>query len=107
MKDIKLGVGSLAAFALAVAAGTATLADSKEYTLPDETAALRKSDDAGYEKAEAACMACHSVDYITTQPPGKGKDFWSATVNKMTHVYGAPVDEADVSAIVDYLAKNY
>ncbi|CAA2136759.1 cytochrome c [Hyphomicrobium sp. ghe19] len=107
MKDIKLAVVSLAAFALAVAASTATFAGSKEYTLPDETATLTKSPDAGYEKAEANCTACHSVDYINTQPRGKGKDFWNAVVNKMMHVYGAPVDEADVPAIVDYLSKNY
>jgi mono/diheme cytochrome c family protein len=107
MKPIQLVVAAFAAFALAVAAGTATFAGSKEYTLPNETATLTKSPDAGYEKAEATCTACHSVDYITTQPRGKGKDFWNAVVNKMIHVYGAPVDEPDVPAIVDYLSKNY
>lgn len=107
MKNIKIVVVSLAAFACVVAADTATFAGSKEYTLPDETATLTKSPDPGYEKAEAYCTACHSVDYINTQPRGKGKDFWNAVVNKMMHAYGAPVAEPDVPAIVEYLSKNY
>lgn len=107
MKDIKLAAVSLAAFALVATAGTGVFADSKKYTLPDETATLTKSHDVGYEKAEANCAACHSVDYINMQPRGKGKDFWNGVVHKMTHVYGAPIDEADVTAIVEYLSKNY
>ena len=54
-------------------------------------------------------MGCHSVDYITTQPRGArfGKEFWQAEVTKMIKVYGAPIDERDVSKIVDYLAATY
>ena len=35
------------------------------------------------------------------------KDFWQAEVTKMIKVYGAPIDEADVGKIVDYLAATY
>jgi len=37
------------------------------------------------------CMACHSLDYITTQPRGKGAQFWRDEVAKMVGVYKAPV----------------
>jgi hypothetical protein len=50
--------------------------------------------------------ACHSADYINTQLRGaKGKKgFWQAEVTKMIKVYGAPIADADVAGIVDYLA---
>jgi hypothetical protein len=35
------------------------------------------------------------------------KDFWQAEVTKMIKVYGAPIDDAAVSKIVDYLAATY
>jgi hypothetical protein len=36
--------------------------------------------------------------------PALPRDTWEAEVRKMIKVYKAPVDEADVAAIVDYLA---
>ena len=35
------------------------------------------------------------------------EDFWRAEVTKMIKVYGAPIEEADVGKIVDYLTQNY
>jgi hypothetical protein len=32
---------------------------------------------------------------------------WTAEVNKMIKVMGAPIDDTDAKAIADYLAKNY
>jgi mono/diheme cytochrome c family protein len=77
------------------------------YTLPDETAAFRPGPN--LEAAQNNCTACHSADYIQTQPQGAKfkKDFWQAEVTKMIKVYGAPIDEADVGKIVDYLAATY
>jgi len=57
--------------------------------------------------AQNYCAACHSVDYITTQPPGRGEPFWKAEVGKMIHSYGAPIGEEDAQAIVEYLSKTY
>ena len=56
-----------------------------------------------------ACTACHSADYIITQPRGLPDPmaFWTAEVNKMRHSYGAPVEESDVQAIVAYLVATY
>jgi cytochrome c553 len=77
------------------------------YKLPDETAAFKPGPN--LEAVQNNCTACHSADYIKTQPEGPKykKDFWQAEVTKMIKLYGAPIDDADVSKIVDYLAATY
>ena len=77
------------------------------YTLPEETAAFKPG--TNLEVVQNNCTACHSADYVNTQPRGEKfkKDFWQAEVTKMIKVYGAPIDDADVSKIVDYLAATY
>jgi sulfite dehydrogenase (cytochrome) subunit B len=75
------------------------------YALPDETATLRPGP--GVETARDICMSCHSVDYINTQPPRRGSEFWEAEVKKMIKSYHAPISEADAKTITDYLAKTY
>ena len=52
---------------------------------------------------------CHSSDYVNTQPRNvkSKKDFWQAEVTKMIKVYGAPIEDADVPKIVEYLAATY
>jgi len=51
------------------------------------------------------CTACHSPGMVLTQP-NLPKAAWDAEVHKMINVYKAPVDEADVPAIVAYLVEN-
>src|SRR6516164_4802024 len=51
------------------------------------------------------CFACHSADMVLNQP-ALPKATWDAEVHKMITAYRAPVDEADVGAIVDYLVKT-
>ncbi len=77
------------------------------YKLPEEAAAFKPG--AGLDVVQGNCTACHSADYIKTQPRGEKfkKDFWAAEVTKMIKVYGAPIDDADVGKIVDYLTANY
>jgi sulfite dehydrogenase (cytochrome) subunit B len=77
------------------------------YTLPEETAALKPGPN--LEAAQNNCTACHSADYIQTQPRGPKfkKDFWQAEVTKMIKVYGAPIEDADVPKIVEYLTATY
>ena len=89
---------------LACAAGTAR-AEALTYALPEETAALKPG--AGVEIATSYCLACHSADYILTQPPEKGKAFWEAEVQKMIKVFHAPIEPADAAAITEYLASTY
>ena len=77
------------------------------HTLPDETAAFKPG--TNLEVVQNNCTACHSADYVKTQPRGEKfkKDFWQAEVVKMIKVYGAPIDDADIGKIVDYLTANY
>jgi cytochrome c5 len=95
--------------ALAVKASTPVVVEAKpiSYALPEETAAF--SPGPNLEVVQNNCTACHSADYIRTQPRGPNfkKDFWQAEVTKMIKVYGAPIDEADVGRIVDYLTATY
>ena len=44
---------------------------------------------------------------IQPRGPKFKKDFWQAEVNKMIKVYGAQIDETDISKIVDYLTATY
>jgi sulfite dehydrogenase (cytochrome) subunit B len=84
-----------------------SMAKPVNYQLPEETAAFKPGPN--LETVQNNCSACHSADYIKTQPQGPKfkQDFWQAEVTKMIKVYGAPIDEADVSKIVDYLAATY
>lgn len=95
------------AFSLALATGiSAVTAAPVNYQIPDEVAAFKPGPN--LEIVQGNCSACHSADYIKTQPPMKDKKaFWQAEVTKMIKVYGAPIDDADVGKIVDYLATTY
>jgi hypothetical protein len=75
------------------------------YELPETTATYRPGP--GLETAQNNCLTCHSFDYISTQPPNRGKAFWEAEVTKMIKAYHAPISEADAKVIVDYLASTY
>jgi sulfite dehydrogenase (cytochrome) subunit B len=77
------------------------------YILPEETAAFKPGPDVDVVKNN--CTACHSADYVATQPRGAKdkKGFWQAEVTKMMKVYGAPIEDGDVARIVDYLATTY
>jgi mono/diheme cytochrome c family protein len=93
--------------AIAFAAGiSAVTAAPVNYKLPDDVAAFKPGPN--LDIVQGNCSACHSADYIATQPPMKDKKgFWQAEVTKMIKVYGAPIDDADVAKIVDYLAATY
>ena len=98
----------LPALAAIVALGAAAaFAAPVNYTLPEETAAFKPGPNV--DVVQNNCTACHSADYIRTQPRGEKfkRDFWQAEVTKMIKVYGAPIDEQDAPKIVDYLAATY
>jgi sulfite dehydrogenase (cytochrome) subunit B len=95
MKTIRNVVG-LGLLGLALAA--------EDWRLPAETAALK--DGPGKAVVIGQCSACHSLDYLTTQPP-LGEKAWQASVAKMQARYGANIPSNSVPAIVAYLAANY
>ena len=96
----------LALASLALAGVVAAHAAPVEYKLPEETATLKPGPN--LDVAQNNCTACHSADYIRTQPiMTSKKDFWQAEVTKMIKVYGAPIDDADVPKLVEYLSTAY
>jgi mono/diheme cytochrome c family protein len=94
---------TLAAAALSVS-GTAL---SKSIELPPDGVQLKPSSLPGYAKAQANCVACHSAEYMLYQPPTAPRAYWDAMVKRMKGVFNAPINDADMPAIVDYLAKTY
>ena len=104
---VLLALAGIAAASIGVRGLVAAGANPVSYQLPDETAAFKPGPN--LEAAQNNCTGCHSADYISTQPRGPKfkKDFWQAEVTKMIKLYGAPIEDADVPKIVDYLAATY
>jgi mono/diheme cytochrome c family protein len=102
-----IALSSIVATALGGYGVVTAAAKTVTYKLPDETAAFKPGPN--LEVVQNNCTACHSADYVATQPRGPKykKDFWQAEVNKMIKVYGAQIDDTDVGKIVDYLAATY
>ena len=85
----------LAIVAFAVAGGTSA----------QESKVMLK-DGPGKDKA-MQCLACHSLDYIEMNSRFLDKAGWTASVNKMINVFGAPIAKQDVETIANYLAQHY
>lgn len=82
---------------LALLAAGSALAQESKLTLKDAP---------GRDKAQA-CVACHSLDYIPMNSRFLDKAGWTASINKMINVFGAPIAKDDVEPIAEYLAANY
>jgi sulfite dehydrogenase (cytochrome) subunit B len=97
-------LAGLLTFALGIAAAGAKPVN---YHVPDDEAELKPGKN--LEVVQDNCTACHSPDYFKTQPQGPAfkASFWQAEVMKMIKVYGAPIDDADVGKIIEYLSENY
>ena len=100
-------VRALALCALASAlAGAATSAE-KTITLPADGVQLKASTLPGYAKAKAECVECHSAEYMVYQPANAPRAYWESMVQRMQAVFKAPINDADMPLIVDYLVKTY
>ena len=107
MKRLALLAAIGVAAALSAGANLSASAKPIDFDLPPDTVEFKPGPN--LEAVQGNCGACHSADYIKTQPTGPKfkKDFWTAEVTKMIKVYGAPIDDSDASKIVDYLAATY
>jgi hypothetical protein len=76
-----------------------TFADAS-ITLPDDPLDLPPGP--GVDAVIANCTACHSPSTMLQQPR-LSRDKWLATIAKMREVYKAPVEEAEIPLIADYL----
>jgi mono/diheme cytochrome c family protein len=103
------GNKALAAAVTALAFGFAgaAMAGSKSIDLPPDSVQLKPSALPGYAKAQANCVVCHSAEYMQYQPPTAPRAYWDAMVKRMKGVFKAPINDADMPAIIDYLAKTY
>ena len=71
-------------------------------TLPDDPIDL--PDGPGRDAVIANCTACHSPSTMLQQPR-VSREKWESIVDKMITLYKAPVDEAAVPEIVDYMVR--
>lgn len=60
----------------------------------------------GQDAFDRGCRICHSARYISLQPVFPRKT-WTAEVDKMMKVYGAPIPPNDVKPIIDYLVATH
>ncbi|MDQ6882330.1 MAG: cytochrome c, class I [Pseudomonadota bacterium] len=95
------------AAAVALVLASPAQAGAKTIELPADPVQLKPSSLPGYATAQANCVACHSAEYMQYQPPNAARPYWDAMVKRMKTVFKAPIADADMPAIVDYLAKTY
>ena len=69
-------------------------------TLPDDPVDL--PDGPGRDAVIANCTACHSPSTMLQQPRVP-QEKWESIVGKMKKLYKAPIDDAAVPEIVDYM----
>ena len=60
----------------------------------------------GRKTVEDYCSSCHSLRYITMQPPLPAAT-WEAEVNKMVKIFGQPIPEEAQPVIIKYLQAHY
>jgi sulfite dehydrogenase len=86
----------------AFAAGAGDVADAPVF--PVETGLFRAGP--GAEIANAQCLVCHSVEYVTTQPP-LPRAYWKGSIDKMRGKFGATIPDDQIGPLLDYLVLNY
>jgi hypothetical protein len=60
----------------------------------------------GSQEVRIYCNTCHSLIYITMQPPLPAAT-WEAEVNKMNKTLGAAIPEDSTQKIIRYLQAHY
>jgi len=95
-----------AAFAFAQGQGSSNVEKGTVHSMELPVIQTQLKSGPGLDKVSTLCNVCHSLDYITMQPPFPWAT-WTAEVNKMIKVMGAPINEEDAKTIIEYLASNY
>jgi len=60
----------------------------------------------GSQEVRIYCNTCHSLSYITMQPPLPAAT-WEAEVNKMNKTFGAAIPDDSTQKIILYLQAHY
>jgi hypothetical protein len=87
-------------FAILIMLGATASVWAQERAVPLKEAA-------GRAVTENICSGCHSLDYIRINAPFMNRQTWTASVNKMMQMFGAPIAPNDAATIIDYLTANY
>jgi cytochrome c551/c552 len=106
LTSIVTTVTSLSALS-ALLMGISIPISAKDISLPPETIAWRESALPGYQKVLQQCMTCHSALYAEYQPTTTTRGYWEAQVKRMKNVFNAPLADADIPLITDYLVNTY
>ncbi len=108
---VRFGLALFAAFGLAGNPAQAQNPISvRGVTLTSVSAAIPEGNSvypggAAAQAINANCVACHSTAMVLMQP-NMNEATWKAEVAKMRAVFKAPVDDADIPAIVAYLVQT-
>ena len=84
---------------------TALIVAATGVVAPDRPITLKNAE--GRAVTQNLCSGCHSLDYIRINAPFMNRQGWTASVNKMVQMFGAPIAPPDAAAIIDYLSANY
>src|SRR5262245_14308700 len=88
-------------------AAPAALPDDSTYAVASYPAfPLHLADGLGRAETQISCAPCHTLRYITMQPPLPAAT-WDAEVRKMIKTYGAQISDADAQKIIQYLQTHY
>jgi hypothetical protein len=105
--DLKKGYYSPAELgSLRQAAPIELLPDSNYQVSAYPVPAVDLSPGDGLQEVQIYCNTCHSLRYITMQPPLPAAT-WEAEVNKMNKTFGAGIPEDTTQKIILYLQAHY
>lgn len=99
MRQTALGLALLLLLAACNSAPAAEFKDAS-ITLPDDPIDLPEGP--GRDAVIENCTACHSPSTMLQQPKVSAEK-WVTIIGKMKKLYKAPVDDAAVPAIVEYM----
>lgn len=83
------------------------MAGFKSVELRPDGVQLKPSALPDYAKAQANCVVCHSAEYMQYQPQTAPRPYWGAMVKRMKVLFKVSIDDADMAAMIDDLAKTY
>lgn len=84
----------------------AGLVNAENWRLPSASSEPKLKSAPGVQTVSANCQVCHSLDYISTQPP-LNRAAWTGIVQKMRQKFGAPLPAEKVDDVVNYIVENY
>ncbi len=111
MSTATAGIAVVGQFLIKVLSGPTVVAAPAPYqtplymkTLLARIAAEEAQAGPGADLMAGNCMSCHTPGMILNQPALTRAE-WTGGVMKMVKIYKAPIDDADLPAIVTYLAS--